>query len=106
MSTYPRGKFPTQVLFQDKPINAFLELENASDKTRIKAVWTAVRAEGLTPDSVINTTETTYKEAADSDGRAILGIYKSDGSPFPTGSYKVDLYIEDELKTTLTFVVH
>jgi hypothetical protein len=63
-------------------------------------VWTAVKAEGAKPNTRID-------EAKTKSGSGQLQFNLSNQAPWPTGDYKVDLYLNDakEPTKTLTFEV-
>jgi hypothetical protein len=75
-----------------------VELSNAPDSTTLKAVWTAVAATGEEPNQLIDETTLTG-----GDGNYTFSLQND--SPWPTGQYKVDLYLNDTLDRTLTFTV-
>jgi hypothetical protein len=74
------------------------ELKNAPDDTTVKASWTAVSVEGVEPNTFID-------ETAVTSGSGSLHFELSNSSLWPTGQYKVDLYLNDELDRTLEFEV-
>jgi hypothetical protein len=74
------------------------ELANAPDDTKVKAVWTAVEAEGVDPNFEIDQSELT-------SGSGTLTFNLSNDGLWPTGRYKVDLYLNDKLDRTLEFEV-
>jgi hypothetical protein len=73
-------------------------LPNAPDDTKVKAVWTAVSVEGADPNTLIDQTELT-------SGGGALTFNLSNAGPWPTGQYKVELYLNDKLDRTLEFQV-
>ena len=75
-----------------------VELANAPDDTSLKAVWTAVDTESTEPNFLIDESELTS-----SDGTITFNL--TNDQLWPTGSYKVDLYLNGELDRTLTFEV-
>ena len=75
-----------------------VELANAPDDTSLKAVWTAVDTESTEPNFLIDESELTS-----SDGTITFNL--TNDQLWPTGSYKVDLYLNGELDRTLTFDV-
>jgi hypothetical protein len=75
-----------------------VELANAPDDTRVKAVWTAVEAEGVDANFLIDEVELT-------SGSGTLTFNLSNNGLWPTGRYKVDLYLNDKLDRTLEFEV-
>lgn len=73
-------------------------LANAPDDTKVKAVWTAVNAQGANANTVLDDAELT-------SGSATLTFDLQNDNPWPAGSYKVDLYLNDKLDRTLDFNV-
>jgi hypothetical protein len=92
------GDQPTTVFAPDEVFYCVVDLANAPDDTTVKASWTAVQAEGVTPDTFIDETELT-------SGSADLHFQLSNNNLWPAGTYKVDLYLNGELDRTLTFEV-
>ncbi len=64
----------------------------------MKAIWTAISAEGATPNFKIDEVEKT-------SGDATIVFDLSNTQPWPTGNYKVELYLNDKLDRTLEFQV-
>ena len=94
------GKQPTETFSPDEPFYCIVELSNAPKDTKVRAVWTAVKAEGADPNTRIDEAKTT-------SGSGQLQFNLSNQGPWPTGDYKVDLYLNDAKKPTktLTFKV-
>ena len=92
------GNEPTQVFTQDETFFCVADLANAPDDTTVKAAWTAVAVEGADPDTFIDETELTT-------GSGTLHFELSNDGVWPTGTYKVELYLNDELQETLEFQV-
>ena len=94
------GKQPTKTFSPDEPFYCIVELSNAPNDTEVRAVWTAVKAEGADPNTRID-------EAKSTSGSGQLQFNLSNEGPWPTGDYKVDLYLNDatEPTKTLTFEV-
>jgi hypothetical protein len=94
------GKQPTETFSPDEPFYCIVELSNAPDDTEVEAVWTAVKAEGANPNTRIDEAKTT-------SGSGQLQFNLSNDGPWPTGDYKVELYLNDEKDPakTLTFKV-
>lgn len=94
------GKNPTKTFTPDEPFYCIVELSNAPDDTKVKAVWTAVKVEGAKPDTRIDDATTT-------SGSGQLQFNLSNQGPWPVGDYKVDLFLNDAKKPTetLTFKV-
>ena len=100
MATDKDGKNPTKTFSPDQSFYCIAELSNAPDDTKVRAVWTAVKAEGADANTKID-------EAKATSGSGQLQFNLSNQGPWPTGDYKVDLYLNDakEPTKTLTFKV-
>ena len=83
---------------QDAVFYAQVDLKNAPDDTVLKAVWTAVDVQDTDPNLVITETEFTT-------GSGVINFNLSNDNLWPTGTYKVDIYMNGELAKTLTFDV-
>lgn len=94
----PEGTQPATVFAQDEVFYAVAELSNAPDDTVAKAVWTAVAAEGFAPNIFLDETELTSSDAT-------LKFELSNTDLWPIGTYKVELFLNDELDTILEFQV-
>ncbi len=73
-------------------------LANAPDDTKVKAVWTAIDAQDADPNTRLDDAELT-------SGSATLTFDLQNDQPWPAGSYKVDVYLNDKLDRTLEFNV-
>jgi len=82
----------------DLVIHGVVTLANAPDDTKLKAVWTAVDAGG----GQIKNQKITENEVT-TGGTADFTITSKD--PWPAGSYKMDLYMNDTLVKTVPFTV-
>jgi hypothetical protein len=81
--------------------HAVVSVANAPSDTRVKAVWTAIDVgEAAPPDSVVDQTEISVEGS-----RNIDFALASDSGQWPPGTYKVDVYLNDELDRTLSFSV-
>ena len=83
---------------QDANFYAQVDLQNAPDDTVLKAVWTAVEAQDTEANLVITETEFTT-------GSGVINFNLTNDNLWPTGTYKVDIYMNDMLSTTLEFEV-
>lgn len=93
----------SQATTQFAPTDPFYlvgDLKNAPEDTKLKAVWTAVEVEGADPNTLI-----LEKEEAGGSGPFWFNLTSDSGS-WPVGKYKVDLYMNDELNSTLEFEVN
>jgi hypothetical protein len=98
MSTDEAGDARVTSFAQDADFYAQADLQNAPDDTALKAVWTAVDAQDTDPNLVINETELTT-------GSGLVHFTLSNNNLWPTGTYKVELYMGDQLARTLEFEV-
>lgn len=98
MSTDEAGDQRTSVFAQDQIFYVQVDLQNAPDDTTLKAVWTAVDVQDTDPNLVITETEFVT-------GSGLINFNLSNDSLWPTGTYKVDIYMNGELATTVTFTV-
>ncbi|MEX2161136.1 MAG: hypothetical protein WD751_04400 [Anaerolineales bacterium] len=94
------GTQPTTTFRQDAVFYAIVDLANAPDDTTVKAAWIAVNADGVEANFVIEDVEITS-----GDGRITFDLTNAPDMLWPLGQYRVDLYLNDELKTSLEFQV-
>ena len=99
LSTDEAGTQKTTVFAQDQIFYCIVTLANAPEDTTLKAVWTAVDVEGEQPDLLIDQTEAT------AGNQNVFTFNLSNDQLWPTGKYKVDLYLNDALDRTLNFEV-
>ena len=92
------GKQETTVFAQGDVFYMIVDLANAPDDTAVKAVWTAVEID--TGESNVNLGE---KELTSGSGQLYFQL--SNQNLWPTGKYKVDVYLNGELNQTLNFEV-
>jgi hypothetical protein len=92
------GSTETTVFGQGDVFYCQVELANAPDDTITKAVWTAVAAEGVDPNSVIMEKEIT-------SGSGPITFNLSNDQLWPTGKYKVDILVDNKPAKTLEFQV-
>ena len=99
MATDEGGATHTTVYSQEAVFYALVDLKNAPDDTKVKAIWTVVEAEGTDPNFLLSETETT-------SGDAIVHFQlENTDYLWPKGKYKVDIYLNDSLDQTLNFEV-
>ncbi|NPV57598.1 MAG: hypothetical protein HPY76_13130 [Anaerolineae bacterium] len=98
MSTDEAGSNRTSVFTQDAVFYAQVQLKNAPDDTTVKAVWTAVSAEGVDPNFVIDETEFTSSDD-------LIHFSLSNDQLWPPGQYQVEIFLNGSLDKTLTFSV-
>ena len=83
----------------DQTFYCVVEVSSAPDDTTLKAVWTAVDAEGVDPGYLIDEVELT------TDGNNTFTFDLSNDSLWPVGTYKVEIYMNGDLEKTLDFSV-
>ncbi|MBX3004137.1 MAG: hypothetical protein KF828_09265 [Anaerolineales bacterium] len=99
MAADSAGTTRTSVYGASDIFYAIVDLANATDSTEVRAVWTAVNVVGEEPNTVID-------EVSIESGDAVLTFDLANNSMlWPSGNYKVDLYLNGELETTLNFMV-
>ncbi len=98
MARDPEGNDPTTIFAQDDNFYAVIDLANAPDDTKVKAVWIAIEADGVDSNLTIDEVE-----LVSAGGQ--LHFELSNDKQWPTGSYKVDLLLNDELDRSLEFTV-
>lgn len=92
------GNNATEVFSQDAVFYAMVDLKNAPDDTKLKAIWTAVDAADTEANLLINETETTSSDA-------LIHFQLGNDYLWPIGQYKVEIYLNDALDKTLNFEV-
>jgi hypothetical protein len=100
MSTNHDGTDRVTTYPQDAVFYAIVDLANAPDDTTVKAQWYAVNAADTEPNFFIDEASVTG-----SDGRWTFNLANEAGFLWPTGTYRVDLYLNDKLDRSLDFSV-
>jgi hypothetical protein len=90
------GGAETTQFTPDQPFYLIVGLSNAPDSTKVKAVWYAVDEAGVA-------TQFVDKEVEGSGSPITFSA--TNANPWPTGNYKVELYLNDKLERTLEFTV-
>ena len=98
MSTDENGAERVTAFAQDAIFYVQVDLQNAPDDTKLKAAWTAVEAQDTEPNFLINETE-----FVTASGQVHFTL--SNDNLWPTGKYKVDIYMNDQLAKTVEFEV-
>ena len=99
MTTDSEGTQETSVYAQDQTFYCIVELANAPEDTKLKAVWTGVEIEGEQPNLLIDEVEMT------AGNENVFTFNLTNDQLWPVGKYKVDLYLNDKLDRTLEFEV-
>jgi serine protease Do len=92
------GEQATRVFLPDETFYLVGKLANAPDDTKLKAVWTAVDAEGQDPNTEIGTKEIKA-------GSGDFSFKLSNNELWPEGEYEVELSLNDEIQDTYRFEV-
>ena len=100
MSTDAEGNQRTTTYGQGDIFYAIVDLANAPDDTVVRAVWFAVNAEGVAAITQLDDVSSTSGAA-----RLTFNLANAVNMLWPSGQYRVDLYLNDELKTSLEFQV-
>ncbi len=98
MARDAEGTQPTTTFAPSDTFYCLVRLANAPDGTMVRAVWTAVEVEGSDPNTLID-------ESSVESGSGSLEFNLTNSNLWPAGSYKVDLYLNDELNQTIEFSV-
>ncbi len=92
-----------------KPGDTFgvlVKLSEPKNGTRVKAIWTAVNADGLKDKKIfekeVTITPETIKGVKEPDR---IDFTLSHNNPYPAGDYKVDIYLNGELDQTVEFTI-
>lgn len=85
----------------DNPEHIVIKLSEGNEGTHIKTVWTNVNAGGATNQKLWT------KELVpnDDDRSADFSLSNTGNKSFPTGDYKIDVYLDDELIQTVRYKV-
>jgi len=85
----------------DNPEHIVIKLAEGNEGTHVRTVWTNVNAGGATNQKLW-----TKELVPDADDRsADFSLSNSNNKTFPTGDYKIDVYIDDELVQTVHYKV-
>ena len=98
MSADEAGEQRVTSFAQDEIFYAQVDLQNAPDDTVLKAVWTAVEAQDTDPNLYLTETEFT-------SGSDLIHFTLSNDNLWPTGTYKVEIYLNGTLTETIEFAV-
>ena len=93
-----QGADKTTVFGQNDVFYCLVQLANTPSDTSVKTIWYAVNAQGTDPNMVIDQAETT-------SGDGMIPFNLTNNGPWPTGTYKVEIYLNGTLDRTLNFEV-
>jgi hypothetical protein len=85
----------------DSPQHIVVKLAEGTEGTHVKTVWTNINAGGGKNQKLWEK-ELVTDEA---NPRADFSLSNSNGKSFPTGDYKIDVYLDDELIQTVRYKV-
>ncbi len=91
MATDETGKTPTSNYAPGAPFYVFADLNGLSKGQVVQAKWYAVNAQGVDANSELNTSQYTYEEGV---SFVYFKLTTSDGGDWPTGTYRVELYLD------------
>ncbi len=90
MTTDSSGKTSTSAYGPADAFYVFADLSGLPQGSVVEAKWYAVQAQGVNPNSELNASDYTYQSGI---GSVYFQLTTSDGTDWPTGSYKVELYL-------------
>jgi len=93
------GTEPTTTFAPTDTFYLLVDLANAPDDTTVRAVWYAVDVGDVAPANTL------IDEATLTSGSATLTFDLVSDTQWPPGTYRVELYLNDELSQTLEFSV-
>ncbi len=91
MATDETGKTVTTSYAPGAPFYVFADLRGLSKGQMIQAKWYAVNAQGVDPNSELNPSQYAYEEGV---SYVYFQLTTNDGSDWPTGTYRVELYLD------------
>ncbi len=96
------GTQPTTTFAPGDTIYAVMDLSNAPKGTVVSSKWYAVNAEGVDPNTELDTADITTDQELFTGN---LYFYFPPATTWPAGSYKVEIYLNGTLKETLEYSV-
>jgi poly(3-hydroxybutyrate) depolymerase len=91
MTTDDSGKTSTSSYAPGAAFYVFADLSGLTKGQVVEAKWYAVSAQGVDPNSEINTSDYTYETGI---GFVYFQLTTNDGGDWPTGAYRVELYLD------------
>jgi len=91
MATDDTGKTPTSSYTPSDEFYVFADLSGLKAGSVVEAKWYAVSAQGVDANSEINTSDYTYVSGINF---VYFQLSTSDGGDWPTGTYRVELYLD------------
>jgi hypothetical protein len=102
MATDDTGKTSTTSYSPGDAFYAFADLSGLKAGSEVEAKWYVINAAGVEGNSEINTSDYTYMSGIHF---VYFKLMTNDGSDWPSGSYKVEFYLNRVLAREKTFVV-
>ena len=102
MATDDTGKTSTTSYSPGDAFYAFADLNGLKAGSVVEAKWYVINAAGVEGNSEINTSDYTYVSGIHF---VYFKLTTNDGSDWPGGSYKVELYLDGVLAGEQAFVV-
>jgi hypothetical protein len=102
MATDESGNTTTSSYAPADAFYVFADLSGLKLGSVVEAKWYAVNATGVDANSEINTSDYTYESGID---YVYFQLTTNDGSDWPVGSYKVELYLDGTKTGELDFNV-
>ncbi len=93
------GAHPTTTFSPSDTFYCNVSLDNAPEGTRLAVVWTAVQVDGAGSNTTIRRTETRT-------GSGVTHFKLGNRIYWPTGKYRLDLYLNDQLAREVDFTVN
>ncbi len=91
MTTDSSGATSTASYAPGDAFYVFADLKGLSKGSVVEAKWYAVNAQGIDQNQVINTSDYDYEPGI---GYVYFQLTTSDGTAWPTGTYRVELYLD------------
>ncbi|MBI2759399.1 MAG: hypothetical protein HYX49_12080 [Chloroflexi bacterium] len=91
MATDDTGKTTTTTYSPSEVFFVFADLSNIKVGSVIEAKWYAVNATGVDANTEINTSDYTYESGID---YVYFKLSTNDGSDWPAGTFRVELYLD------------
>ena len=85
------GKTPTTTYAPGDAFYAYADVSGLSKGSVVEARWYALNAQGLSPNTALNTSTYTYESGV---ATVYFQLTTGDGSDWPTGTYMVELYLD------------
>lgn len=96
----PDGKQPATTFETNEPFYLIVDLANAPDSTTVKAIWYAVDVGSVAPPNTL------IDQNSIQTGSGIVTFDLTPSGQWAPGTYKVELYLNDELNQTLNITVN